>query len=133
MASKFSTVDQAARLIRARIGELDEERGQLERALASLTGGGQGRRSPGRPRAAAKGGAKSDSTRPKSSSGRKRRRRGGTRADQAVKLVTAEPGISASAIAGKMKIKPNYLYRVLAELEQEGRVRKDGRAYHPAA
>jgi DNA-binding HxlR family transcriptional regulator len=31
-----------------------------------------------------------------------------------------------------MKIKPNYLYRVLADLEQEGRVRKDGRAYHPA-
>ena len=32
-----------------------------------------------------------------------------------------------------MKIKPNYLYRVLAELQKEGRVRKDGRAYHPAA
>jgi DNA-binding HxlR family transcriptional regulator len=31
-----------------------------------------------------------------------------------------------------MNIKPNYLYRVLAELQKEGRVRKDGRAYHPA-
>ena len=30
-----------------------------------------------------------------------------------------------------MKIKPNYLYRVLAELEKEGKVRKEGRAYHP--
>ena len=30
-----------------------------------------------------------------------------------------------------MKIKPNYLYRVLGELEKEGKVRKDGRAYHP--
>jgi DNA-binding IclR family transcriptional regulator len=57
---------------------------------------------------------------------------GGTRADQAVKLVTENPGISASDIAKRMKIKPNYLYRVLADLEQEGRVRKDGRAYHPA-
>ncbi len=29
-----------------------------------------------------------------------------------------------------MKIKPNYLYRVLGELEKEGKVRKEGRAYH---
>ena len=31
-----------------------------------------------------------------------------------------------------MKIKPNYLYRVLGELEKEGRVKKKGREYHPA-
>ena len=47
-----------------------------------------------------------------------------------MKLVAANPGISASEIAEQMKIKPNYLYRVLAELEKEGKVRKDGRAYH---
>ena len=122
MATTSKTVDEAAGLIRERIRELDAERAQLDRALASLTGGRQGRRGPGRP---------PGSTR--SSGGkRRRRRRGGTRADQAVKLVGATPGISASEIATKMKIKPNYLYRVLAELEKEGRVRKDGRAYHPA-
>jgi DNA-binding MarR family transcriptional regulator len=49
-----------------------------------------------------------------------------------VKLIGDNPGISASEIAKQMKIKPNYLYRVLAELEKEGRVRKEGRAYHPA-
>ena len=64
---------------------------------------------------------------------RRRRRRGGTRADQAVKLITDNPGISASDVAGQMKIKPNYLYRVLGELEKDGKVRKDGRAYHPVA
>ena len=32
-----------------------------------------------------------------------------------------------------MKIKPNYLYRVLGDLEKEGRVKKDGRQYYPAA
>ena len=31
-----------------------------------------------------------------------------------------------------MKIKPNYLYRVLGDLEKEGRVKKDGRQYYPA-
>ena len=119
-----NTVNEAASLIRRRLAELDEERSQLESALASLTGASPRRRGPGRPRGAKSG---------PSNGGRKRRRRGGTRADQAVKLVTAEPGISASKIAEKMKIKPNYLYRVLAELEKEGRVRKDGRAYHPTA
>ena len=49
-----------------------------------------------------------------------------------MKLIGANPGRTASELATEMKIKPNYLYRVLAELEQEGRVRKDGRAYHPA-
>lgn len=49
-----------------------------------------------------------------------------------MKLVEGSPGISASEIATQLKIKPNYLYRVLADLEKEGRVRKDGRKYHPA-
>jgi predicted Rossmann fold nucleotide-binding protein DprA/Smf involved in DNA uptake len=113
-----NTVDEAAGLIRARIKELDSERAQLERALASLTGGREGRRGPGRPRGSA--------PRP---GGRRRGRRRSTRADQAVRLVKANPGIGASEIAQKMKIKPNYLYRVLADLEQQGRVKKDGRKY----
>ena len=28
-----------------------------------------------------------------------------------------------------MRIKPNYLYRVLGDLEKEGRVKKSGRSY----
>lgn len=123
MALTSDTVDEAASLIRDRLRELDSERDQLERALASLTGGREGRRGPGRPR-----GSASANAAPR----RRRRRRGGTRADQAVKLIGETPGISASEIAMKMSIKPNYLYRVLADLEKEGRVRKDGRAYHPA-
>ena len=125
MTPKSNTVDEAANLIRERIRELDSERGQLERALASLTGGREGRRGPGRPRATQRRSAAG--SRP-----RRRRRRGGTRADQAVKLVTENPGISASEIAKRMKIKPNYLYRVLSGLEKEGRVRKDGRTYRAA-
>ena len=29
-----------------------------------------------------------------------------------------------------MKIKPNYLYRVLGDLEKEGRIKKKGRTYN---
>src|SRR3954454_24914647 len=93
--STSATVDEAANLIRDRLKELDAERGQLERALASLTGGREGRRGPGRPRGSA---AKAPSTGP-----RRRRRRGGTRADQAVKLIAGSPGITASQIAEQMK------------------------------
>lgn len=121
MSPASKTMDEAAGLIRKRLRELDSERSQLERALASLTDGREGRRGPGRPTGS--------TTR---TSPRRRRRRGSTRSDQAVKLVAANPGISASEIAKKMSIKPNYLYRVLADLEKQGKVRKDGRAYHPA-
>ena len=46
-----------------------------------------------------------------------------------MRLIKANPGISASEVAKKMRIKPNYLYRVLGELEKEGRVKKSGRSY----
>jgi predicted HTH transcriptional regulator len=117
-----NTVEDAANLIRERIRELDAERSQLERALSSLTSGREGRRGPGRPRGAAK----------RTTRRRAPRRRRGTRADQAVRLVSANPGITASEIAKKMQIKPNYLYRVLADLEKQGRVKKDGRKYSAA-
>ena len=32
-----------------------------------------------------------------------------------------------------MGIKPNYIYRVMAELEKDGKVRKDGKGYHALA
>ncbi|MEO8092392.1 MAG: hypothetical protein ABI726_06765 [bacterium] len=118
MTSK--TVDQAANLLRERIKELEAERENLARALAGLTGGREGRRGPGRPRRSGKG-------RP-----RGRRRRGNTRTDQAVKLISENPGIGASDIAKQLKIKPNYIYRVLGDLQKEGRVRKDGRSYTAA-
>ena len=115
MTSK--TVDEAAGLIRRRIKELEAERAQLDRALASLTGGREGRRGPGRPRGTS------------SSNGRKRGRRRNTRSAQAVKLIQENPGISAAEIAKRLKIKPNYMYRVLGDLQKEGRVKKDGRSY----
>lgn len=130
MAPTNSVVDDARELVEKRLAELNEERERLERALAEL-GGKVTRRSPGRPRgrkAATSGGGAATGT------ARKRRgRRGGTRADQAVKLIEQQPGISASDVAKTMKIKPNYLYRVLGDLEKEGRVKKDGRNYFPAA
>ncbi len=138
MPSTSNVLDEALDLVKKRLAEIDEERKRLERALAELGGTvtrrpgrppGSGR-GPGRPRknAAAATTAAATTTAPRK---RRRRRRGGTRADQAVALVEQNPGISASEIAKQMKIKPNYLYRVLGEMEKEGRVTKKGREYHP--
>jgi predicted Rossmann fold nucleotide-binding protein DprA/Smf involved in DNA uptake len=126
MPSTTHVLDEARDLVKKRLAELDDERKRLERALAELggkvTGRGSGR-GPGRPRGS---GAKGGTTK------KRRRRRKGTRADQAVSLVEGSPGISASDIAKQMKIKPNYLYRVLGDLEKEGRVKKKGRQYYPS-
>ncbi|HUC07579.1 MAG TPA: winged helix-turn-helix transcriptional regulator [Solirubrobacterales bacterium] len=136
MPSTSNVLDEALDLVKKRLAELDEERKRLERALAELGGTvtrrpgrppGSGR-GPGRPRKNAATAAAKPAAAPRK---RRRRRRGGTRADQAVALVEQNPGISASEIAKQMKIKPNYLYRVLGEMEKEGRVIKKGREYHP--
>lgn len=126
MPSTTHVLDEARELVVKRLAELDDERKRLERALAELGGKAASRsgRRPGRPR-----GSGAKVTGPKK---RRRRRRSGTRADQAVSLVQGSPGISASEIAKSMKIKPNYLYRVLGDLEKEGRVKKKGRQYFPS-
>jgi DNA-binding IclR family transcriptional regulator len=47
--------------------------------------------------------------------------------------VQAEPGITIPQLALKMGIKQNYLYRVLPGLEAEGKVKKQGREWHPGS
>lgn len=123
-----NVLDEARQLVERRLADLDEERKRLERALAEL-GGKTTRRGPGRPPGRPRGSSSKATT---GTPRRRRKRRGGTRADQAVKLIEGQPGISASDVAKQMKIKPNYLYRVLGDLEKEGRVKKDGRQYYPA-
>jgi hypothetical protein len=60
-----------------------------------------------------------------------RRKGSGTRAAQALSFVKGQPGITIPELAAKMGIKQNYLYRVLPALEQEGKLSKQGRGWHP--
>jgi hypothetical protein len=125
MASTSKVLDEARDLVVKRLAELDDERRRLERALTEL--GGKAARKAGRRPGRPKG---STTTKSSAKKGRRRRkRRGGTRADQAVALIKQNPGITASEIAKSMKIKPNYLYRVLSDLEKQKRVKKKGRTY----
>jgi len=113
MARGSNALDEARSLLQNRLKELDSERERVQKALANLGGSGRG---PGRPRG----------------SRGKRRRRTGTRADEALKLLSQSPGMRPSEIAEKMGIKPNYVYRLMNELQKEGLVRKRGKGYLPS-
>lgn len=122
-------LEAKVREIEERLQELQpliEEFYRLEAASAALgdVGTPTRRRSRGAGASPATNGA---------GSGRPRRTRGdNTRAAQTVEIVRAQPGITIPELASHMGIKPNYLYRVLPQLADEGKVRKDGKGWHAA-
>jgi hypothetical protein len=55
---------------------------------------------------------------------------GGTSA-KALEAIRKSPGITVTELARELKMRhPNYLYRVLPQLEAQGAVRKDGKRWH---
>jgi hypothetical protein len=111
-------------------------------ATATATATTPRRRGPGRPRGSVsrKGGAAATAAPAKAGrkkagrpAGRRagRRKGSGTRAAEALSFVQGQPGITIPELAAKMGIKQNYLYRVLPGLEQENKVAKQGRGWHP--
>jgi len=152
-------LDEKRQEIAERLKELKpavDEYSRLEAAAAALQGVGGStatttatatatttprRRGPGRPRgsvnrkAAAATPAAPKAARKKAGrpAGRRagRRKGSGTRAAEALSFVQGQPGITIPELAAKMGIKQNYLYRVLPGLEQENKVAKQGRGWHP--
>jgi hypothetical protein len=146
-------LDEKRREITDRLKELKpavDEYNRLEAAASALSavGGSSAasaasaaprRRGPGRPRGSVSrtrtATAPAKPTRkPARKTGRRRagRRKGsGTRAIEAFSFVQGQPGITIPELAAKMGIKQNYLYRVLPGLQQEGKVTKRGRGWHP--
>jgi hypothetical protein len=123
-------VDTTVKDIDNRLSELRLEVTKLEAARQALVGA---RRGPGRPAASTNTPAPSR-RRAARKTGRPRGRRGGnTRANQALNLVREKPGITIPQIAEALKIEPNYLYRVMPKLVEDGQVRRDGQGWHPAA
>jgi hypothetical protein len=148
-------LDEKRREITDRLKELKpavDEYNRLEAAASALAGvGGSSpasaaaprRRGPGRPRGSAnRKKAATTATaavaKPAGKRGRPpgrrragRRKGSGTRAAEAFSFVQGQPGITIPELAAKMGIKQNYLYRVLPGLEQENKVSKKGRGWHP--
>ena len=121
-------LEEKKREIASRLKELRplvEEFHKLEAAQQALEGvgsSGAAPASPRRTRARSSGG---------SGRGRGRPRGSGNRAQQALALVSESPGITIPEMASRMGIQVNYLYRVLPSLEQDGKVRKEGRGWFP--
>jgi hypothetical protein len=124
-------LDEKRKEIQARLKELRplvDEYHRLEAAEQALSGVGGAK-------AATAAGAPTRRRRRSSSSassnGRRGRPRGsGTRAAQALQLVTENPGITIPELATAMGIKQNYLYRVMPGLAGDGKVAKSGRGWH---
>lgn len=116
-------LDAKVREIEGRLKELRpllEEYRRLEAAAAALDGVD----------ATAAGRARGDGA---TRRGRPRGSRGqNTRAAQAIELVRTRPGITIPELAEHIGIKPNYLYRILPQLEKEGRVRRANNGWIPA-
>ena len=120
-------LEEKKREIAERLKELKpqvDEYHRLEGALQALGGVGARATTRAPARARRSGGGTGRRGRPKGT---------GSRANQTLELVRAEPGITIPQLAEKMGIKQNYLYRVLPGLEQDGMVRKEGRGWHPKA
>lgn len=135
-------LEQKRREISERIAELRpavDELQRLEAALAALDGIASNgasatpavrRRGPGRPRRGSRTApaAVTATTAPVKRGGRPKG--GGRRSREALEAIAKQPGITIAELAAGMGIKQNYLYRVLPTLEQEGKVRKQGRGWH---
>jgi hypothetical protein len=125
LAEKRAEIEQRLEELRP----LREEYVRLERAKSALEGaelgagsvaaGGRGRRR----------GRRGVAARARAGDGRRRRRAGG-RAAEALELVRRNPGITIAEMADRLGMKQrNYLYRVMASLESEGAVEKQGRGF----
>ena len=101
-------------------------------ALERLEAPVRRRRGPGRPPGRRTSATKARGRRRRTTATRRRTRAGGTRADDAVKVIKDNPGITIPELADKLKIRPNYLYRVTGQLQKERRIKKRGRGLHAA-
>lgn len=124
-------LEDKKREIEARLKELRplvEEYHRLEAAVQALDGVGA---NSARGAAAAPRKRRSRAAGAPAGTGRRGRPRGtGTRSKEALALVRKQPGITIPELAETMKIKQNYLYRVLPGLAQDGLVEKQGRGWH---
>lgn len=110
--------------IQARLDELAPliaEHERLQRALDALDGVDTSSGSSKRSSSSKDGGSR----------GAGRPRGSGERSRQALALLRQEPGLGAAEVARRIGVHPNYAYRILPGLEEQGLVEKKERLWYP--
>jgi predicted ArsR family transcriptional regulator len=123
-------LDEIRSSLKKRLLELEPlitEHAQVRKALDALESAGN--RVQGTARSAAKRSRPAEAGTPARRRGRPRGT--GGRAQEVLAHVHRQPGITIAELARRMKIKPNYLYRVLPTLEKDGMLHKRDKGYHP--
>ena len=123
-------LDEIRSSLEKRLRELEPlitEHAQVRKALDALESAGK--QAQGTARSAAKPSRPAKAGTP--ARGRGRPRGTGGRAQEVLAHVHKQPGITIAELAKRMKIKPNYLYRVLPTLEKDEKLRKRDKGYHP--
>jgi len=146
LVEEFNRLEAAAAALAGALGSAASDAGQaVRRRGRGRPRGSASRRAatataPSKPEAAAANAAPAEAIAPKAKVARKpakrragRRKGSGTRAAEALSLVQGQPGITIPELAAKMGIATTYLYRVLPDLEKEGKVGKEGRGWHATA
>jgi hypothetical protein len=119
--------DEAQQLLESHIATLDEQKSQLERALAHLKGSaggeGQGRSGQG------VGGGKGRRPRTGGNAGGGAQVPRGARRGEVIADLEANPGSKPGEVASRVGINPNHAQTILANLVKQGVATKEGQQY----
>lgn len=126
-----NAIEDARKLIAARLDDLESEAKGLETALASL---GEGGSANGRRRKSA---SRRKSTRRRKSAPPRRKRKAaraprGQRREQFLATLRQSPGAKATEVAAQLGISANQAYALAGRLQKEGAIRKSGKGYRLA-
>lgn len=134
-------VDTTVQGLDRRLDELQEEQRRLQAARAALVDSTASSTRRGRRATTTRATATTDSQAGASPATQTTRRGPGrprgrqsrnTRGKQALTVIRQTPGLTIPQLAERLKIQPNYLYRVIPNLVSDGLVSKDGQTLHPA-
>jgi hypothetical protein len=130
-----NTIDEARKLIAARLVDLEAEAKSLEAALASLN---EGDSSDARRRKSSVSQRQASPPRKSATRRRKSKRKGaraprGQRRQQFLAELEKSPGAKASEVAKAIGINANQAYTLAGRLQKEGAIRKSGKGYRVKA
>lgn len=112
----MNALDEARKILAARIEAIDAERQRLERALSELTG-----TSASKPRSRSAGKAKAKPTTRRRT---RRRARPGQREDELLASIREHPEKTVSEHARGIGVPPQQLYPILRRLQQDSKIEK---------